>query len=163
MLVSMWVERHTALASMQVRLSELRARRLDPRDVDTLGKMLAAAPDPQAGLLVAGDNDATLRLESFIRSVAKDHRAEVLSISLVTDTVGGKLPILRGNLHFVVGDESVGSFVKSLETGSPTVFLEHLRIAQRSAYRAESEALMLDLSTSILVYRDIPAAGRSKP
>lgn len=162
-LASAGANRRAALASTQIRLTGLRAQRLDPRDVDAMTRALAAAPDPQTGLLTANDAEAAPRLEAVIRSVAQGHDAEIQSISLAADTTSSKLPVVRGNLHLVINDESIGSFLRSLESGSPAVFLERLRISYRPSTESDHEALMLDLTASILTYRDMPAAGMSTP
>ncbi|WP_112664629.1 GspMb/PilO family protein [Microvirga flavescens] len=158
-----WVDRRSALASVQFRLSELRAQRLDPRDVETIKRVLAAAPDPQAGLLVARDGDAVSRLETYIRSVAQNHNAEVLAISAAEGMAEGKLSVVRGSLHLVVRDEDFGSLVKSLETGNPAIFVERLRAAYKLGTNADNEPPMLDLMASILVYRETQVAEGAMP
>jgi hypothetical protein len=162
-LASAGADRRAALVSTQTRLAELQGQRLDPRDVDTMKKALAAPHDPQTGVLAASETEAATRLEAFIRSVAEDHKAEMQSISLAADTANSKLPVVRGNLHLVINDENIGSFVKTLEAGPPAVFLERLRIFYKPSAEGDSEPLMIELTTSILVYRDMPAAGSSTP
>ncbi|MDF2810745.1 MAG: hypothetical protein K0S56_1776 [Microvirga sp.] len=157
------VGRRAALASTQTRLVELRAQRLDPRDADIMKRALAAATDAQTGLQTANDAEAAPRLEAVIRSAAQGHDAEIQSISLAADTTSPTLPVVRGNLHLVISDERTGSFLKSLESGSPAVFLERLRISHRPSIENDRQAFMLDLTASILVYLDIPAAGKSMP
>jgi hypothetical protein len=84
-LASAGSEIRAALASTQTRLAELRAQRLDPRDIGAMKQVLAAAPDPRTGLLIANDAEAVPRLEAFIRSVALDQTAEIQSMSLTAD------------------------------------------------------------------------------
>jgi len=156
-------EQRAMLASTQARLTELRTQRLHPRDMDQMKGALAAGPDPQAGLLIAPDAEASAQLEAIFRSVAQDHKAQIQSISLMADSTNPKLPVVRGKMHLVIRGEHIRSFVKSLETGSPAIFLERVRIAYRPSIETENEASMLDLTTSIVVYRHSPAAEAARP
>ncbi|MEE1611418.1 GspMb/PilO family protein [Microvirga sp. CF3016] len=156
-------DRHAILASTYTRLNELRAQRLDPRDMDAMKRALAAAPDPQTGLLIASDAEAASRLEGLIRAIAQDHNADIQSISLMVQPVNDKLPAVRGKLHLTVSDGTIGSFLKALETGPPAIFFDLLRITHSSQTADDGETDLLDLTASVVVHLDAPAPGRPVP
>jgi hypothetical protein len=162
-LADTWFDQRAALESTRARIAELRARRLDPRDVEAIKRMLAAPPDPRSGLLAGRGNEAVPHLETLLRSALREHKTELISLSLAEGTTADKLPVVRGNLHLAVDDENIGSLLRALEAGSPTVFWERLQISYRSAERGDPDLARLDLAASILVYRDIPFTERPAP
>jgi hypothetical protein len=162
-LADTWFDKRAAVAQARARIADLRARRLDPRDLEAIKRMLAAAPDPQTGLLAAGRDEAVPRLEAAIRLVAREHKAESISLSFANGTSNDGLPVVRGDFHLAVGDDRLESLLRVLETGPPAAFWERLRISYKPPENDDPGSAVLDVTASMLVYRDIPPDERPVP
>ena len=156
-------DRRATLKSTHARLTELRMQRLAPQDSEEMKRALTAGPDPQLGVLIATEAEAASRLETFIRSTAHDHEAEIQSISFTTGSTDSTLPTVRGNLRLTVDDANIGALIKALEIGPPAAFLESFRIASRPSIERDAEAPVIELIASILVYRGMPMDGKATP
>lgn len=162
-LIEAWLETHSALRAAQTRLADVRERRLDPDKAEAMKRVLNTVPEPQEGLLIGSETEAVSRFDAQTRSLAQDIGAEILSASFAVDKVGNNLPVVRGNVHLMISDGSIGALLKSLEGGSPAVFLERIRISYRSDPGENPDELMLDLTASLIAYHDAPMPERSMP
>jgi hypothetical protein len=147
---------HSALALKQTRLAELRSRRLNQQDLEMIEHLRTNVLAPETGLLIVRDDDAVLRLKQIVEELAQQHGAELHSISLAADLSNTKIPTIRGTLRLIVSEDNLGSLVRAFEFGSPTVFLDHLRIASSSLSGEEAGSALLDVHCTISVYKDDP-------
>lgn len=162
-LVNAWVERRSVLKTTELRLVELAAKLARSEEIEAIKQTVSAAPDPRTGLFIAGEKEAASRFEVAFRSLAQEHGVEVLSFVPATSKLEGNVPVVSARVNLLVGDRRLGPFVKSLEDGPPVVFLDHFKVSSRSNSMDESEDLMLEISATLTVYRDVPIVERSLP
>jgi hypothetical protein len=155
------LEAYNSLAATQVRLAELRSRRLEPSESEALKTILTTSSDPPPGFLVATEKEAVSLREKTIRAVVDRHGAEALSISLTLATLSDDLPIVRGDVHLTVSQEGIGPLLQALETGPPAVSFHHLRLSYKLDQEPADERQMLDRTASLMVYRENSVTERA--
>lgn len=151
-----WLETRSVLNATELRLAEQLAKRVPSEKFEAIKQTVSEAREPRTGLLFATDKEAVSRFEAIFRSVAQEHGAEILSFASMTNTLNGGFPVVSTKVHFLVSDQRMSSFVKSLEDGPPAVFLDHFKVSYQSDSMDDNEPPMLEAHATLTVYRDNP-------
>jgi hypothetical protein len=160
--LDIWLDRLSTLQSAEERLTELRAKRLDPRLAESFRQEMAAETDPSGGYIAdSGDTEIASRLREIIGAASRLHGAELVEVSSESRTMEGGEPIVRASIKIAVGNDEVGPVIRALEFGSPAVFFEHLHISEEPPVGVGNESPMLNLVATIVMYRETRTRGKS--
>lgn len=152
--IAPFLDRYMQIEAVKAHLHELEGRRVQLAQGQTVTHATLHDPVSNGLLIAASGNEGFDRLKEHLQHAIRERGGDDIAVQSGTNTQENGVPVVQATVSARLPERDLARIVHDLETGSPTVFFDRIRLEALDRTTDESGGGWVALTGSVHVYLD---------